>query len=64
MKRMLRITERKRALWARILFTAGLFICLCGLPEITQAQWATSGNNIYNTNTGNVGNSGKICATE
>jgi hypothetical protein len=29
-------------------------IIFCGLNE-TNAQWNASGNNIYNTNTGNVG---------
>ena len=31
-----------------------VLVCLSGLPEL-QAQWNTSGNDIYNTNSGNVG---------
>ncbi len=31
------------------------FLILLGQAQITLAQWATSGNDISNTNTGNVG---------
>ena len=39
--------------WARGIFC--IAIMLLGLVAQTQAQWSSSGNNIYNTNTGNVG---------
>jgi hypothetical protein len=32
-----------------------VFICLLAVPDRLQAQWATNGNNINNTNSGNVG---------
>jgi hypothetical protein len=46
--------QRRRAISAGWLLTT-LLVILFASPQGVQAQWATNGNNINNTNTGNVG---------
>ena len=54
---MNRNMHSKRVVAATRIYTLVLFtlLVLFALPESAQAQWATNGNNINNTNTGNVG---------
>lgn len=47
--------RRKVARWTRILTALLLSFCFWFPSSIALAQWATSSNNIYNTNSGNVG---------
>jgi hypothetical protein len=47
--------ERRRAALRVYLLAAFALTMLLGLPSTAQSQWATSGNNISSTNTGNVG---------
>jgi hypothetical protein len=51
------ITERRRRSYSILLITllTALILILSGGVDQVHAQWATNGNNINNTNTGNVG---------
>lgn len=47
-------TKRRQA--TRIYALTVLLLCACGLsPQVARGQWTSSGTNISNTNTGNVG---------
>ena len=48
-------TSRKATFGSRIMTTALLAFVIALLSSPAHAQWATSGTNINNTNTGNVG---------
>jgi hypothetical protein len=53
---MNRDIQRRRAISIGWIYTLCLFtLTIFGSPQDVPAQWATSGNNINNTNTGNVG---------
>lgn len=54
MNRIEQLKHRHPVMWAGALSMFALAILL-SQPEKAQAQWATNGTNINNTNTGNVG---------
>jgi len=54
---MMNTTKRGRAISARWIYALSLFtlVILFASPKSVHGQWATNGNNINNTNSGNVG---------
>lgn len=49
-----RLLGKRTARWWTI-YLLGFAFGLFGLQRVAVAQWATSGDDIYNTNSGNVG---------
>ncbi|MBI5571100.1 MAG: hypothetical protein HY914_14240 [Desulfomonile tiedjei] len=49
------MVSEKRALCVRVLVAMGFAFSLWCFPGVVLAQWAFNGNEIYNTNSGNVG---------